>query len=913
MEHSVFIVFVFYLGVVESFFQDGIVHPLDPFHFENESMTLSCTVKSGVSSDLFFEIKTQEGQRYVSNLTIVSPKTAELTVPELQVESEGTYICWQRLPRPEHTRLINFQLLRMEYEPRPVQNISCRVYNWERMSCTWDLGISYKHPEFVNVTLIWQIDANIFSRRLGSQHSSDGGYHCPKWLSKTSCMWPEEDYQHGHLYHIIVSLEYIVNNKSMKKVESEITTFQTKLLVVPDPVIDLQASTVNSTCINISWDHSKFKEREMELMFQVEYMSQWETGWSQVAPELMLHKLLCGLTPHAKYNFSVYALSRPYGSLSAEEFGLKSGANYVVGQAAEGVPTAVPQLCSSCFHIDDCKDKELCNVTIYWKDLPAQQKLGQIIFYNLTATTTTGWFLSVPRREAPHSILTSASLRIGPGNSEENLTITLTLGTKQGFSSDSASVLIPAARTRPRQPANFQVETDQSETKIFHLSWGAAVDEDITVVLLWCVGTKFNVGCLSDIHWEHVPGIETRHTFNLTGLAAPKANIRLGIAAEDKANRSSGIYWKAYPYLQKSHSLRVIDREFIPTEWIAVGIVALGVVLLICGVRLYRCIQIRREKFGNVDDIFGPLMSAGHPNEEDPACEPSDQSASSVKPRLCPLNKLPRASNEIALLKPVEVVNGNSQDFPIHEELSTMIQGKFKLTPESAIFENTSLESVQQNESKTEKNFPPVLNSHDTDLKSANYSSRSKGNLSIHKNPDQKNVHSHGSSSSSNLKRSASDVDGSGWNVGSLASYVACAGLNTDTSAATENEYVCYSYMPQNGQSSHSKHSSLTNIHNETTQETVAQPVEQCPTDTRRSGKTEMSPEQPVPYEGYVDSFFEPRDESAIAGSALDGAALDESPEETPQLHSEDREDTVSTQNQALSHTPPSHDDYVTC
>jgi hypothetical protein len=37
------------------------------------------------------------------------------------------------------------------------ENITCRVFNWETMNCTWDLGVEYLHMEDMKVELVWAV------------------------------------------------------------------------------------------------------------------------------------------------------------------------------------------------------------------------------------------------------------------------------------------------------------------------------------------------------------------------------------------------------------------------------------------------------------------------------------------------------------------------------------------------------------------------------------------------------------------------------------------------------------------------------------------------------------------------------------------------------------------------------------
>jgi len=44
-------------------------------------------------------------------------------------------------------------------EPRQVTEIHCRVYNWKNMTCTWDNGVEFLHPDTIDIKLIWTTDS----------------------------------------------------------------------------------------------------------------------------------------------------------------------------------------------------------------------------------------------------------------------------------------------------------------------------------------------------------------------------------------------------------------------------------------------------------------------------------------------------------------------------------------------------------------------------------------------------------------------------------------------------------------------------------------------------------------------------------------------------------------------------------
>ena len=50
-----------------------------------------------------------------------------------------------------------------------VQNVSCVVFNWMKMNCTWDLGLQ---PKDISVTFKWNVAGSVDSFSFNSFMSS---------------------------------------------------------------------------------------------------------------------------------------------------------------------------------------------------------------------------------------------------------------------------------------------------------------------------------------------------------------------------------------------------------------------------------------------------------------------------------------------------------------------------------------------------------------------------------------------------------------------------------------------------------------------------------------------------------------------------------------------------------------------
>ncbi|RUS75321.1 hypothetical protein EGW08_016910, partial [Elysia chlorotica] len=201
---------------VSPFQEYGVVSPDDPFRFEGQSVQITCSVAEtgphAHSGNLLFVRKTTQGEAPLGKdlVQVLDTLSISLTLPSVQVADEGTYTClMRRADQPvEDYTVIGHQILTVDYPPQPVQNVTCEIYNWAEMTCTWRLGVAFKHPEKVKVDVDYQL--------------ADEIHRCPM-VSKTSCRWDERSFHDGHLYWLQVTVTYLVAGQDRASTQSVFT------------------------------------------------------------------------------------------------------------------------------------------------------------------------------------------------------------------------------------------------------------------------------------------------------------------------------------------------------------------------------------------------------------------------------------------------------------------------------------------------------------------------------------------------------------------------------------------------------------------------------------------------------------------------------------------------------------------
>ncbi|KAL5015805.1 hypothetical protein ScPMuIL_005394 [Solemya velum] len=528
MENLVFFILLQLSTVVISsfIFGRGVVLPSDPYVFINKELTLTCnltTYEPGEdSTGLYFTRKNNEliPKKY---LHIKSTRSIQLKMPVRSAEDGGNYIC--KLNKTGLPAVIGNQIVVVDHEVTPVKDIECRVYNWENMTCSWDLGQEYVHPDHLSVSLAWTIN--------GPQ------YDCPH-QTLTSCSWWADDGADTFKDNMWYIMRIIVTNKEKDKTTaSEIFKINTRNIVKP-AVIDGLVSSKNSTCVTLNWSHPK---KFHDITYKVKMLSQWEESrqWQEIYSGGLQSYTQCNLTPHTSYLVQV--------ACKPTLAGYWSDYITVAIQTDESVPGAEPPILPGSYVEQPCVENNCRKDRIYWKPLPEKYCHGDITSYTITVED--------PRsgRKGENFYFTgkvnSGELKL---KRSRTYILQIAASTRKGMSPYFSSLILPATTEKPPGPEDFIVEAShQSERTLLTLRWkkhhhswpNNNWKKVMGYTVYWCRGSHLSLICEEPIQWRRLEPKKHNFTMELQDVMFDKYLFGISLEMESSSGQvvSSGLKW----------------------------------------------------------------------------------------------------------------------------------------------------------------------------------------------------------------------------------------------------------------------------------------------------------------------------------------------------------------------------------
>lgn len=348
----------------------GVVLPKDPYIYIGNTLTLTCnlTKYDEVYNSEYLSFSRRDDEMISSEyVTVDSTRSIVLRYPIRGPEDGGNYLCKlnRTAGRPE---FIGTQYVFVEYKPQPVTEIVCRVYNWENMTCTWDLGVQFIHPKTMSIRLVWAT--------LNSQHD------CRR-QTDTSCSWWKVDGEDSFMSDVTYHMGVIIENTHTKPPtffpeKPKVITVDTSTIVEPAPV-HVVTSERNSTCVMLTWTHEKVRR---DKVYKVDFKQATEKHWQtkHVGDAEML--TLCGLHPNTVYRFQVCCKPRLFGGRVE---GFWSMPTSLLVKTDEDVPAKAPELLPGSYVERPYQHYtlNLKRLRIYWKPLSPQDANGNITYYRI--------------------------------------------------------------------------------------------------------------------------------------------------------------------------------------------------------------------------------------------------------------------------------------------------------------------------------------------------------------------------------------------------------------------------------------------------------------------------------------------------------------------------------------------------
>ncbi|XP_046578851.1 leukemia inhibitory factor receptor-like isoform X2 [Haliotis rubra] len=524
--------------------------PSNPYAFINETLTLNCTVTSdsypgNVSGSLFFVKDFDDVEKVLpmQYITLLGNRSIQLDYPITSGIDQGSYVC-KLNKTDESSVIIDSQYTSIEYRPKMVEKIDCRVFDWKNMMCWWDLGVDYINMNRLKVQLQWGI--------LG------GLYACPHETT-TTCSWKENDGADSfklETYVMIVNVT-IYDSDQYKSVKDEAvsnyTMVDTLTIVEPAPVHSLTVGNRTSKCLTLRWNHT---HHTRGMMYTVHVHQ--KQGSVLKLNTTTREETVCDLHPAMNYTLQVSCIPLPYES--NETMGFYSDSTSIVAKTLEDVPSGVPGTQVGSFVYRDCNQSSICTVTIYWKPIPFEESNGEITLYTIKQEDREHGTSKVMKVAGS---ATSYDLQVW---GDREYSITLTGETRVGVSAESKPIVIPVFHKVPL-PSDIVVEADSST---LYITWGMPPGSRdphhgrVTgYTLFYCNGSKITSKCVDGIHWLSFTPEVLSYVWEV-----PDGNLdnkMIGVSVEKEiANQrvSSGIKLNSCLYVKNQIPLRPQNLNF---------------------------------------------------------------------------------------------------------------------------------------------------------------------------------------------------------------------------------------------------------------------------------------------------------------------------------------------------------------
>ncbi|XP_061182403.1 uncharacterized protein LOC133190732 [Saccostrea echinata] len=533
----------------------------DPLYiFFGEKINLSCTLLSSRahlnSSENIISIK-RHNLNISSNIHNNDPLTArghDVVSVNMIPEQAGylAYVCTSPICEGKKGK----QFLTIEHRPQKVVNGSCLVFNWQNMTCVWDLGVVYRHSDNSDMSITAQYNTTVEDfTHLDydvSLHWSVYTHLSPCKNVKIegkclSCTIMENDGRDSYKRGAYVFVVNITNNRRPETSVSSHFYFNTDELVQPAKVENIRTE-VNKTGMMISWSHSK---PYMSLRFKIEYRSEWESAWKE---EIYTREIddftdlteisrrmstnLVNLIPYTTYKIRISCIPIVQGEVK----GFWSEVTTIKAKTLEDVPSAVPRVQPSFF---SCLNVTCDKVEIYWKPIEQKDIRCAVMQYKIESMSPKS-----PHHKPVYANQNSVSAKMPIStNVTNNISIIPFNGKTNQFPDLEPSVLvIPPKSQWPKSPVHTEALSNSITSRHVTLSWSFPAhfknipfNGDFTVV--WC--KKSNEGkCQGELNWLTTVSNTSHHLEVSEGTTVD--DYMYGIAANGYfggLRSSSGIAW----------------------------------------------------------------------------------------------------------------------------------------------------------------------------------------------------------------------------------------------------------------------------------------------------------------------------------------------------------------------------------
>ncbi|XP_056018894.1 protogenin-like isoform X2 [Ostrea edulis] len=521
--------------------QKGEIHSNSPVVYFGEVINVTCTVNGDASlqvlseSLLYFKaskLKVGSSDRTLKGKPLDNPPNIGITISDVvnqTASKENKYMHYMCL---YDQCLIDQIFLEIEYRPQLPDSGKCKVYNWERMECKWDLHVEYRQQDLMTfISLMYSVTTESWS--LCPDLSVTGRtLTCVIEDKKNSPMFI------GHYYFVLT-----VNNTKTLHSANISSEFHTNSIVKPAKVHSVSAEA-NRSSIHLKWSvEMKFQPQLFRIRYAINPNFHQNPVWKEVnttGRDVVLKDLL----PYRNYTIQINAIPL----VNNKSTGFWSDTTVVSNTTLQDVPSDVPNIDPGFY---SCIDANCTRVTLYWQQISDNSSNGIIMKYRITiesnGTQSQPLYIEDP----------SLTEYIVPVNNKYNTRIKLNVATEVGFSTKSDSSLnVAPLHYGPPYAENIIVEA--LEFKVVNISWATPrIPENIKAYsitnysIMWCIGDQS--GCKGEIEYEIVRFMKGKKTYwKKLDMAESFEKYAFGISVDafKRTGRfiSSGIKWNQCSY-----------------------------------------------------------------------------------------------------------------------------------------------------------------------------------------------------------------------------------------------------------------------------------------------------------------------------------------------------------------------------
>ncbi|KAK3593373.1 hypothetical protein CHS0354_021945 [Potamilus streckersoni] len=514
-----------------TFTECGDIEPVDPYAFIGERLVLTCNIRDVDNSktvSLYFDTAVNNSGNIEVNQTgyeiIQLNRTAiQLTSPVLTVDDalrhnkSRSYRCMVRevvnICTEKSKKYVKNKHVKIDYYPHNPENFTCQVYNWDRLTCTWDM-IPYFHKEDITVECFWKSDLQSgYSNIWGSDFST-----------KTFTSFTMDSFNMMPKYWFYFNITNIARNIVNTSATFEINPFK---IVKPAPVELISFENVNDTCVTVAWSHSRqFRPK----MFRVRYTSECSSE-QQITTQEMIGTV-CDLNPYTNYTFVVDSI--PVDQMSKgtalNTVGFISDPRNSSITTKSAVSGANPKLLS--YTDVPCPKSSCRNILVYWKplspcdlhDSPSSQQYeiiikqrGSEVIWNSVAmdSKAVSHTLMLPDEDKVYDV----KLRVITGNGKKR--------------EDFSHLVIWPRNQSPIAPSMVvEYDTMKNGTKFYIILSLTEAQSQTSQILYWCRVVRGS-GCQEPMSFREIND-SSEEIF--IGNYVMDFNIKFGVESQHNTN-----------------------------------------------------------------------------------------------------------------------------------------------------------------------------------------------------------------------------------------------------------------------------------------------------------------------------------------------------------------------------------------